>query len=82
VTRAEELIADALRLLHAYGFVPQIRENGGKHIKVRWFNAGRRYTLVIPRSPGDGRARKNSRAVLKRMLRNASHSKQLGANKQ
>jgi hypothetical protein len=45
--RREELVADALALLHVHGFVPSIQENGGKHIKIRRFDAGRRYTLVI-----------------------------------
>jgi hypothetical protein len=66
--RAEELLADALGLLHAHGFVPRIQENG-KHIKVRWSDAGRRYTLVLSRSPSDGRARQESRATLRRLLR-------------
>ena len=68
--RSEELIADALALLHAHGLVPRISENGGKHIKIRWNDAGRRFTLVIPRSPSDSRVRQNSRATLKRLLRN------------
>jgi hypothetical protein len=68
--RSEELIADALQLLHAHGFTPHIQEgNGSKHIKIRWTDFGRRYTLVISRSPGDTNARQNSRATLKRLLR-------------
>jgi hypothetical protein len=66
--RAEELIADALALLHAHGFVPSIRENG-KHIKVRWRDGSRNYTLVISRSPSSDHARQQSRATLKRLLR-------------
>jgi hypothetical protein len=64
-----ELIADALVLLHAHGFTPRIQENGGKHIKIRWSDAGRRFTLVISRAPSDSRARQQSRATLKRLLR-------------
>jgi hypothetical protein len=67
--RCEELIADALALLHAHGLVPQIQENGGKHTKIRWSDAGRRYTLVISRTPSDIYARQRSRATLKRLLR-------------
>jgi hypothetical protein len=67
--RCEELIADALALLHEHGFVPQIQENG-KHIKVRWVDSRRRYTLVVSRTPSDIYARKKSRATLKRLLRN------------
>lgn len=69
MNRAAELVADALALLHAHGHVPSISENGGKHIKIRWADAGRRFTLVIARSPSDYRARQNSRATLKRLLR-------------
>ena len=71
-SRSEELITDALALLHARGFTPSISENGGKHTKIRWVDAGRRFTLVISRSPGDRFARQNSRAALKRILRNAN----------
>ena len=74
MTRADELIADALALLHAHGFVPRIQENGGKHIKIRWLDAGRRYTLVISRSPGSNYARQESRATLKRLLRNTNRN--------
>jgi hypothetical protein len=73
-SRAEGLIADALSLLHAHGFVPSIQENGGKHVKIRWNDAGRRFTLVISRSPGDNYARLNSRATLKRLLRSPRES--------
>jgi hypothetical protein len=73
MTRADELIRDAVEMLAARGFIP-IVSNGGKHIKVRWFDQGRRYTLIVPRSPSDQRARLNSRAVLRRLLRgNGTH---------
>jgi hypothetical protein len=44
--RREELIADALALLHEHGFTPRIQENG-KHVKIRWLDAGRRYTWLF-----------------------------------
>jgi len=66
--RAEELIRDAVVLLQDRGFVPTV-SNGGKHVRVRWFDHGRRYTLYVPASPSDQRARLNSRAVLRRILR-------------
>jgi hypothetical protein len=69
MNRAEELVADALALLHAHGHTPRISENGGKHIKIRWNDAGRRFTLIISRSPGTNYARQASRATLKRLLR-------------
>jgi hypothetical protein len=74
MTRAEELIADALALLHAHGFTPTIHENGGKHIKIRWLDAGRRFTLVISRTPGNSHARQQSRATLKRLLRTSNQN--------
>jgi hypothetical protein len=46
-SRSEELITDALALLHAHGFTPSISENGGKHTKIRWVDAGQRFTLVV-----------------------------------
>jgi hypothetical protein len=67
VTRSEELVADALALLHAHGFVPDV--SMGRHIKIRWLDAGRRYTLVISRSPGTSYARQQSKATLRRLLR-------------
>jgi hypothetical protein len=72
--RSEELIADALGLLRAHGFVPSIQENG-KHIKVRWVDFGRRYTLIISRTPSDSYARQASRATLKRLLRTSNQKR-------
>jgi hypothetical protein len=69
MNRAEELVTDALALLHAHGHTPRISKSGGKHIKVRWVDAGRRFTLVVSRSPGASGARQESRATLKRLLR-------------
>jgi hypothetical protein len=66
--RARELVDDAVRLLRDHGFTPAV-SNGGKHTRVRWFDGGRRYTLYVPASPSDHRARLNSKAVLKRILR-------------
>jgi hypothetical protein len=69
MNRARELVHDTVRLLRRHGFVPVV-SNGGKHLRVRWFdNQGRRYTLIIPASPSDRRTRLNSRAVLRRLLR-------------
>ena len=68
MNRATELVRDAVTLLRDRGFVP-IVSNGGKHMRVRWFNGGRRFTLFIPSTPSDKRARRNSRATLRRILR-------------
>jgi hypothetical protein len=66
--RARELVNDAVALLRDNGFIPTV-SNGGRHLRVRWLDHGRRYTLFIPTSPSDVRARLNSRAVLRRILR-------------
>jgi len=68
MNRASELVHDAVTLLRDHGFVPTVCING-KHTKVRWFDQGRCYTLFIPATPSDVRARLNSRAVLRRILR-------------
>jgi len=68
MNRATELVDDAVALLKSRGFTATV-SNGGKHMRVRWFDHGRRFTLYIPASPSDHRARLNSRAVLKRILR-------------
>jgi hypothetical protein len=68
MNRANELVHDAVRLLRDHGFVPTI-SNGGKHTRLRWADGGRRFTLYIPSTPSDHRARLNSRAVLRRILR-------------
>jgi hypothetical protein len=72
--RAAELVHDAVTLLRGHGFVPTV-SNGGKHLRVRWFDHGRRYTLYVPASPSDHRARLNSRATLRRILRANSNGK-------
>jgi hypothetical protein len=64
------MVDDAVALLAAHGITPVI-DNGGRHVKVRWTDArGHRFLLIIPQSPSDFRSRLNSRAVLRRLLRN------------
>ena len=75
--RREELIADALALLHAHGFTPSIKENG-RHIKLRWNDCGRNFTLVVSKSPSDVNARQQSRATLQRILRNNANQERIG----
>jgi hypothetical protein len=65
---ADDLVREAVDLLAAHGFDPAVR-NGGKHLKISWIDYGRRYTLVLSRSPSDHRARAKSRALLQRLLR-------------
>jgi hypothetical protein len=71
MNRGAELVRDAVTMLRDHGFTP-IVSNGGRHLRVCWFDGGRRYTLFIPGSPSDHRARLNSRAMLRRILRNSN----------
>jgi hypothetical protein len=68
MNRADELVHDAIVTLRKHGLTPTV-SNGGKHLKVRWVDQGRRYTLIVPASPSDYRTRANSRAILRRLLR-------------
>jgi hypothetical protein len=63
------LVDDAVNLLLARGFAPSV-ERRGRHQKIRWIDQGRRQILVVSRSSSDWRARLNSRATLRRILRN------------
>src|SRR5262249_17478541 len=49
MNRATELVHDAVTLLQRHGFVPTV-SNGGKHVRVRWVDQGRRFTLYIRQS--------------------------------
>jgi hypothetical protein len=63
------LVRDAVEMLAARGFAPTVNE-GSRHPKISWFDdKGRRYLLVISRTPSDHRARVNSLALLRRLLR-------------
>ena len=46
---------EAVEMPAERGFTADVG-NGGKHIKVRCYDQGRRYVLIVPRSPGDYRA--------------------------
>jgi hypothetical protein len=64
-----DLVREAVEMLIAAGRTPVV-SNGGKYAKVSWVdNCGRRLTLVVSVSPSNHRARVNSRATLRRMLR-------------
>jgi len=41
MNRADELVHDAVSLLRDRGFVPTV-SNGGRHLRIRWFDSGRR----------------------------------------
>jgi hypothetical protein len=62
-----ELLNEALATIRARGFEPSVARN--RHWKVNWTDQhGRTRTLVVARSPSDRRARKQSRALLRRLL--------------
>jgi hypothetical protein len=66
------LVSEAVNTLRARGFVPVVK-NGGKHVKIGWIDHGRRFLLVVSRSPSNFRAERNSRALLKRLLNGGEH---------
>jgi hypothetical protein len=66
--RANPLVRDAITMLAKHGFVSAVGD-GGKHIKIRWVDAGRTFTLVVSRTPSDYRSRLRSRTILRRLLR-------------
>jgi hypothetical protein len=67
MSRPNPLVLEALDTLKARGFVPVV-QNGGKHFKIVWVDHGRRFLLVVSRSPSTPYAERRSRAVLKRLL--------------
>jgi hypothetical protein len=71
MNRGNQLLDDALVMLARHGHKPVV-SNGGKHTKVRWVDRGRRFTLVLSRSPSDENARQAARATLRRLLRNGN----------
>jgi hypothetical protein len=66
-----ELVDEALSLIRAAGFEPNIVR--GRHLKIYWVDhLGHTQCLVVSYTPSDWRARTRSRAVLRRLLRVAS----------
>ena len=66
-----DLLDEAVEMIRAAGFEPCVVRN--RHWKVQWADQqGRRQCLVVAFSPSDRRARLQSRAVLRRLLRAAS----------
>jgi hypothetical protein len=60
----------ALRELDAAGIRDVEQVHGGKHIQVRWQANGRSLRVYnIPATPGDWRSVHNTRAGIRRMLR-------------
>jgi hypothetical protein len=73
MSRGNGIVRMTLDLLKENGFTPTVR-NGGKHLKIRWHDGNRSFTVVVSRSPSDRKAAKNARATLRRILRNGEMS--------
>jgi hypothetical protein len=63
-----ETLDEAIEMIRAAGFKPRVVRN--RHLKVRWVDQhGRHQVLVMAVSPSDWRARAQSRAMLRRLLK-------------
>jgi hypothetical protein len=71
--QANNIVRMTLDMLEARGFTPTV-SNGGKHLKIRWHDGNRSYTVVVSRSPSDRHAITVARQTLQRILRNARAS--------
>ncbi len=66
-----DLLDDAVEMIRAAGFESRVVCN--RHWKICWTDQqGHRHCLVVAVSPSDRRAKLQSRAVLRRLLRAAS----------
>jgi hypothetical protein len=74
MNRHNGIVRETVERLKARGVTPTIR-NGGKHLKIRWADGNRTFTIVVSRSPSDRNAEHRARATLKRVLRES----QIGA---
>ena len=65
-----DLLNEALEMIRAAGFEPDIAHN--RHWKISWIDQrGQRQCLVVASSPSDRRARLGSRSVLRKLLEGA-----------
>ncbi|HEY1864536.1 MAG TPA: hypothetical protein VGG77_12815 [Roseiarcus sp.] len=63
------LVREAISILGDHGYAVDL-DLDGAHFKVRWLGRnGRQHLLVLSRSPSDRRTVLNSRAVLRRLMR-------------
>ena len=69
MNRHNGIVRMTLDTLAAHGITPVLR-NGGKHLKIRWHDGNRTFTVVVSRSPSDRNAVHKARATLKRILKN------------
>jgi hypothetical protein len=63
-----EILRESLKLIRDAGLKPRV--DRGRHWKITWVDQhGRQQRLTVSFSPSDRRARRQSRAVLRRLLR-------------
>jgi hypothetical protein len=67
------IMRETLALLKQHGFVPTVA-NGSKHLKIRWVDGNRTFTVVVSRTPSDRHAITVARQTLQRILRNGRAS--------
>jgi hypothetical protein len=72
MTSANGIIRMTLNMLEARGFTPTV--TNGRHLKIRWCDGNRTFTVVVSRSPSDRRAINNARATLRRILRSVPNA--------
>ncbi|MFZ0603497.1 MAG: hypothetical protein WAN05_19475 [Roseiarcus sp.] len=66
--RYPALVREAIAILSEHGHAVDL-DLDGKHLKVRWIIDGKPHLFIVSRSPSDRRSKANSRAVLRRLLR-------------
>jgi hypothetical protein len=62
------IVRMTLDMLKARGFTPVV-SNDTKHLKIKWRDGNRTFTVVVSRSPSDRNAIGSARTTLKRILR-------------
>jgi hypothetical protein len=67
--RRSDTAAAVMDVLEAAGIDDYRAEIGGKHVKIRWWQGGRKMTICTSLTPSDHRSALNVRAHTKRMLR-------------
>ena len=68
----DNVLAVAEAELEAHGIRYEVRSEG-KHYKIRFTVAARNYLIVVSRTSSDHRALQNTRALVRRTIRQALH---------
>jgi predicted RNA binding protein YcfA (HicA-like mRNA interferase family) len=67
MTRGNGIVRMTLDMLEQRGFTPIV--SNGKHLKIRWRDGNRNFTVVVSRTPSDRHAITVARQTLRRILR-------------